>query len=128
MSSKEKAWMYVVKAVQEESASREEFYEIIENLITQETEKARAIGATYGYESGLKEAERLAKKSVGSYIKNVLLDFHKSRMEGNGYDFFFKLSTDLATLQPTNKPPIQEAIENNFQITDHIANNTKENK
>ncbi len=43
------------------------------------------------------------EKAVREYIKNVLLDFHKSRMDGNGYDFFFKLNTDLDSLHPTNK-------------------------
>ena len=37
------------------------------------------------------------------YIKSVLLDFHKARLDGApGYDFFFKLSADLDALTKPN--------------------------
>lgn len=47
-------------------------------------------------------AHTIREEAVKSYIKGVILDFHKSRLNGApGYDFFFKLSTDLDALTPT---------------------------
>jgi len=32
------------------------------------------------------------------FLIRILLDFHKSRLEGKGYDFFFVLSNELEEL------------------------------
>lgn len=46
----------------------------------------------------LSHEEKVMERVKREYIKEVLLDFHKSRLENKGYDFFFKLSTDLDAL------------------------------
>lgn len=33
--------------------------------------------------------------AIKDYLTETLLNFHKSRLEGNDFDFFFVLSTDL---------------------------------
>jgi len=51
------------------------------------------------FEEWLSTAYALGREEErADYIKGVLLDFHKNTMEGKGYDFFFKLSTDLEDL------------------------------
>jgi hypothetical protein len=42
---------------------------------------------------------RIAKITIREYLKETLLDYEKNRLDGKGYDFFFKLSTDLDKLK-----------------------------
>jgi hypothetical protein len=49
-------------------------------------------------QSVIDELVRQNKEILSKYIKSVLLDFHRSSLEGKGYDFFFRLSTDLDKL------------------------------
>lgn len=57
-----------------------------------------------GFEADLRKALKEAlEQGRREYIKSVLLDFHKARLDGApGYDFFFKLSADLDALTKPN--------------------------
>lgn len=44
------------------------------------------------------ELVRQRKEVLKDYIKSILLGVEESRLNGKGYDFFFKLNTDLDKL------------------------------
>lgn len=50
-------------------------------------------------------ASEIRRETLREYLVETLVHFHKNRLEGKGFDFFFVLSNDLDNLSARDTSP-----------------------